>query len=61
MALRLFGNIVAGEILLIVLYKLSPWVVPDVWILFSLCIGLLQAFVFTMLTIIGLAPVFKHH
>ena len=61
MALRLFGNIVAGEILLIVLYKLSPWVVPDLWILFSLCIGLLQAFVFTMLTIIGLAPVFKHH
>ena len=60
MALRLFGNILAGEILLIVLYKLAPWVVPDVWVLFSLCVGLLQAFVFTMLSIIALSPVFRH-
>jgi len=60
MALRLFGNILAGEILLIVLYKLVPWVVPEVWVLFSLCVGILQAFIFTMLTIIALAPVFKH-
>ena len=29
MALRLFGNILAGEILLIVLYQLAPWVVPE--------------------------------
>lgn len=61
MALRLFGNILAGEILLIILYQLTPFVLPDVWILFSLCVGILQAFVFTMLSIISLAPVFKHH
>lgn len=61
MALRLFGNILAGEILLIVLYQLLPWVAPVVWVLFSLCIGLLQAFVFTILTIIGLSNVFVEH
>ncbi|MCD2435232.1 F0F1 ATP synthase subunit A [Acidaminococcus sp. NSJ-142] len=63
MALRLFGNILAGEILLVVLYKLVPWVVPNLWIGFSLIIGFLQAFIFTMLTVIALAPIFKqvHH
>ncbi len=59
MAARLFGNILAGEILLVILYKLAPWVIPDVWILFSLVIGFLQAFIFTMLTIVALSPVFK--
>ncbi len=59
MALRLFGNILAGEILLVVLYKLSPWLIPNIWIGFSLIIGFLQAFIFTMLTMIALAPVFK--
>ncbi len=59
MALRLFGNILAGEILLAVLYQLVPFVVPNIWIGFSLIIGFLQAFIFTMLTIIALAPIFK--
>lgn len=51
LAFRLFGNIIAGEILLELLYKL-PWFVPLpwVWIAFSLFIGLIQAFVFTVLT-----------
>ena len=59
MALRLFVNILAGEILLAVLYQLVPFVVPNIWIGFSLIIGFLQAFIFTMLTIIALAPIFK--
>ena len=59
MALRLFGNILAGEILLAVLYMLVPWVVPNLWVGFSLIIGFLQAFIFTMLTVIALAPIFK--
>ncbi|MCH3914291.1 MAG: F0F1 ATP synthase subunit A [Acidaminococcaceae bacterium] len=59
MALRLFGNILAGEILLEVLYKLVPFLVPNVWIGFSLVIGFLQAFIFTMLTVIAIAPAFR--
>ena len=59
MALRLFGNILAGEILLVVLYMLAPWIIPNIWIGFSLIIGFLQAFIFTMLTMIAIAPVFK--
>ena len=51
LAFRLFGNIVAGEILLEILYNL-PWFVPVpwVWIAFSLFIGIIQAFIFTVLT-----------
>ncbi len=59
MALRLFGNILAGEILLGVLNKLVPLLLPNLWIAFSLVIGFLQAFIFTMLAVIALAPVFK--
>jgi len=61
MALRLFGNILAGEILLIVLYQLAPWVVPELWVMFSLFVGFLQAFIFTMLTLTSFAGVFAHH
>lgn len=59
MALRLFGNILAGEILLTVLYQLVPWLVPNLWVGFSLIIGFLQAFIFTMLAVIALAPIFR--
>ncbi len=51
MAFRLFGNIVAGEIMLVVLYQLTPWVVPELWVCFSLAIGAIQAMIFTTLGI----------
>ena len=53
LAFRLFGNILAGEILIIVLLKLMPiWMpVPSVlWLAFSIFIGGVQAFIFTMLS-----------
>lgn len=59
LAFRLFGNILAGEIMLEVLYYLAPVGVPIVWIAFSLIIGLIQAFVFTILTTAYLAPSFR--
>ncbi len=49
LAVRLFGNIIAGEILLEVLNNLVPYLVPGVWIAFSLFIGVVQAFIFTIL------------
>ena len=61
MALRLFGNILAGEILLIVLYQLAPWIVPEFWVMFSLFVGFLQAFIFSMLAIVSFATCFAHH
>ena len=49
LSMRLFGNILAGEILLEVLYDLTPYLVPIIWIAFSLFIGLIQAYIFTTL------------
>lgn len=50
LAFRLFGNILAGEILLEILYNLVPYGIPIIWLAFSLVIGIIQAFIFTMLT-----------
>lgn len=54
LSMRLFGNILAGEILLEILYSLAPMLVPLIWIVFSLVIGLIQAYIFTTLTSIYL-------
>lgn len=53
LSFRLFGNILAGEILIIILLKLMPiWMpIPSViWLAFSIFIGGVQAFIFTMLS-----------
>lgn len=56
LAFRLFGNIFAGEVLIGVILMLPGlWVlggaVPDaIWLAFSIFVGSIQAFVFTVLT-----------
>lgn len=59
---RLFGNIFAGEALLIVAFFLVPYVVPAPLIMFEMFVGLVQAFVFAVLTLffIKLAIVDPH-
>ncbi|MDS1030337.1 F0F1 ATP synthase subunit A [Bacillota bacterium LX-D] len=57
LAFRLFGNIVAGEIVIVVLGMLAPYIIPSAWLLFSVFVGLIQAFIFTMLTISYLSNV----
>lgn len=50
LALRLFGNIFAGEVLIIILYSLAPVVVPTLWLALSVVIGVIQAYIFTVLS-----------
>ncbi len=62
LAFRLFGNILAGEILIIILLKLMPiWMpIPSViWLAFSIFIGGVQAFIFTMLSMAYLSNAVK--
>jgi F-type H+-transporting ATPase subunit a len=63
LACRLFGNILAGEILLIVLVSIIPVVwntIPSVlWLAFSIFIGAVQAVIFTMLSVAYLANAVK--
>jgi F-type H+-transporting ATPase subunit a len=55
-ALRLFGNVLAGTIMLEVIAALLPveinWILNGGWKLFDLFIGAVQAFIFAFLTII---------
>jgi len=66
LAFRLFGNILAGEILIFILVSLVPiWMpVPNViWLAFSVFVGVIQAFIFTMLSMsyISNAVQDEHH
>lgn len=49
---RLFGNIFAGEVLLMVVSQLAPYVVPLPFFFLEVFVGLIQALVFTMLTVV---------
>ena len=51
---RLFGNIFAGEVLLVVISFLVPYLIPVPFYLMELFVGLIQALVFTMLTLVFL-------
>lgn len=64
LSFRLFGNILAGEILIIILGMLLPiWMpIPSViWLGFSVIVGIIQAFIFTMLTISYLSNSLNDH
>ncbi len=51
LSLRLFGNIFAGEVLLTVLAGLIAFIVPLPFLALELLVGLVQAIVFSMLTL----------
>ncbi|MFH0755651.1 MAG: F0F1 ATP synthase subunit A [bacterium] len=51
---RLFGNIFAGEVLLVVIAFLIPFVVPLPFMILELFVGFVQALVFAMLTLVFL-------
>lgn len=51
---RLFGNIFAGQVLLIVIAFLAPYLIPIPFYLLELFVGLIQALVFTMLSLVFL-------
>ena len=49
---RLFGNVFAGEVLLLMMTFLVPFVLVNVFYGLELFVGLIQAFVFAMLTLV---------
>ncbi|MDO8566479.1 MAG: F0F1 ATP synthase subunit A [Candidatus Moranbacteria bacterium] len=51
---RLFGNIFAGEILLIVMLHLVPYFIPLPFLFLEVFVGFIQAAVFAMLTLVFL-------
>ncbi len=48
---RLFGNIFAGEVMILVISSFVPFILPAPFMAFEMFIGLIQAIVFSMLTL----------
>ncbi|HEV2614070.1 MAG TPA: F0F1 ATP synthase subunit A [Gammaproteobacteria bacterium] len=64
LALRLFGNLFAGELIFILVALLPWWIqwtVGGVWAIFHILIIAIQAFIFMMLTIVYLTMAHETH
>jgi len=48
---RLFGNIFSGEILLLIIAFLVPYIIPLPFMILEVFVGIIQAFIFAMLTL----------
>jgi F-type H+-transporting ATPase subunit a len=58
---RLFGNIFAGEVLISVITFLVPYILPAPLYGFELFVGFIQAFVFTVLTMVFISLAIQKH
>lgn len=64
LALRLFGNMYAGEMIFILIALMpfwAQWVLSVPWAIFHILVITLQAFIFMVLTIVYLAMSHEHH
>lgn len=55
LTVRLFGNMIAKHILLLVLAILAPWIIPTSILTLGLLVSIVQAFVFALLSTLYLA------
>jgi F-type H+-transporting ATPase subunit a len=55
LAVRLFGNLLSGRVIAAVLLSIVPFVFPALLDAFGLLIGVIQAYVFAMLTLVYIA------
>ncbi len=64
LALRLFGNLYAGELIFILIALLpwwAQWMLGGPWAIFHILIVVLQAFIFMVLTIVYLSLAHESH
>ena len=60
LSFRLFGNVFAGEVLLLVIAFLVPIIAPLPFFALEIFVGLIQAFIFSMLTLVFLRVATDH-
>jgi len=61
LSFRLFGNIYAGEVVLVTMSSIFAFAVPLPFLLLEIIVGLVQALVFSMLTMVGMAILSTSH
>ena len=58
---RLFGNIFAGEVVLLVMAFLAPWLLPAPFYGFELFVAFIQAFIFAVLALVFMSLATQAH
>lgn len=58
---RLFGNVFAGEVLLLIVGVLAPYLIPMPFIFLEIFVGFIQSFIFAMLTVVFIATATAGH
>ncbi|OGZ96018.1 MAG: ATP synthase F0 subunit A [Candidatus Sungbacteria bacterium RIFCSPLOWO2_02_FULL_51_17] len=58
---RLFGNVFAGEVLLLSIAALAPYIVPLPFLFLEVFVGFVQALVFAMLTLVFIGMAVTEH
>ena len=58
---RLFGNVFAGEVLLIIIGFLGPYFMPLPFLFLEVFVGFIQAFIFAMLTLVFIGTAVTSH
>ncbi|MDO8529892.1 MAG: F0F1 ATP synthase subunit A [bacterium] len=54
LSFRLFGNVFAGEVLLTIIFFLAPYIIPLPFLFLEIFVGVIQAFLFAMLTLVSI-------
>jgi len=60
LSFRLFGNVFGGESLLDAMYNICPYVLPVPVMMMEMLVGIIQAFVFTLLTTVYIGLICNH-
>ena len=58
---RLFGNIFAGEVVLLVMAFLVPWLLPSIFYGYELFVAFIQAFIFAILAMVFISLATESH
>lgn len=58
---RLFGNIMGEEIIVAILFLIAPFILPVPMMLFSIFTGILQAYIFTLLSTVYIGGAVNAH
>ncbi len=58
---RLFGNVFAGEVLLVITGFLVPYLIPVPFLMLEIFVGFIQALVFAMLAMVFTSIAVSHH
>jgi F-type H+-transporting ATPase subunit a len=55
LSFRLFGNVFAGEVLMIIISYLAAYIIPLPFLFLEIFVGLIQAFIFATITLVSIS------